>query len=106
MEGTTYDVRIYKTDVYRGAKVTTYYVRWKVDDKRWKEHFRSAAQADSFRSELLAAARRGEAFSAETGRPTSWLRPASDEPGLSWHEFARIYVPPNGLTSPPTTGAA
>jgi integrase len=92
MEGTTYDVRVYKTLVYRGARVTTYSVRWKVDDRRWRETFRVAAQADSFRSELLAATRKGEAFSAETGRPTSWLRQASGETGLSWYEFARIYA--------------
>ena len=28
-EGTTYDVRIYRTEVYKGVKVTTYRVRWK-----------------------------------------------------------------------------
>jgi integrase len=92
MDGATYDVRIYKTLVYKGAKVTTYYVRWKVDDKQWKEPFRNAAQADSFRSELLTATRKGQAFSAETGRPSSWLRHASADMGLSWYEFARIYA--------------
>ena len=25
----TYDVRVWKTEIYRGAKVTTYTVRWK-----------------------------------------------------------------------------
>jgi hypothetical protein len=80
MEGTTYGFRIYKTDVYRGAKATTYYVRWKVDDKPWEEHFRSAAQADSFRSELLAAARRGEAFR---------LRLVGQLPGCAWRVTMR-----------------
>ena len=28
-DGTTYDVRIYRNDVYKGVKVTTYRVRWK-----------------------------------------------------------------------------
>ena len=27
---TTYDVRIYKTEVWKGKQTTTYYVRWKV----------------------------------------------------------------------------
>lgn len=51
------------------------------------------AQADSFRSELLTAARKGEAFSTKTGRPVSWQRgepgepEEPDEPGLSWYEF-------------------
>jgi len=30
-EGTTYDVRVYRTEVYKGARVTTYKVRWKTD---------------------------------------------------------------------------
>ena len=76
---TTYDVRIYKTEVYKGSKVTTYYVRWQVNGRQRKEPFRTVAQADSFRSELLTAARRGEAFSTETGRPVSWQRDEQDE---------------------------
>ncbi len=30
MDGVTYDVRVYKTEVYKGKRVTTYKVRWKV----------------------------------------------------------------------------
>jgi hypothetical protein len=67
-EGTTYDARVYRTEVYKGSEVTTYKVRWKVGGRLWKEGFRTAAQADSFRSALLTAARRGEAFSLATGR--------------------------------------
>ena len=74
MDGTTYSVRIYKTEVYRGSEVTTYWVRWKVDGQLLREPFRNAAQADSFRSSLLTAARNGEAFSIETGQPVSWKR--------------------------------
>ena len=32
MEDITYNVRIYKTEVYKGAKVTTYWVRWRTGD--------------------------------------------------------------------------
>ena len=56
--GTTYDARVYRTEVYRGSEVTTYKVRWKVGGRLWKEGFRNAAQADSFRSALLTAARK------------------------------------------------
>ena len=73
-DGTTYDVRVYRTEVYKGSEVTTYWVRWKVGGRLWKEAFRNAAQADSFRSALLTAARKGEAFSLGTGRPTAWER--------------------------------
>lgn len=73
-DSTTYDVRVYKTEVYKGAEVTTYKVRWKVGGRLWKEGFRTAAQADSFRSALLTATRKGEAFSLGTGKPTAWER--------------------------------
>jgi integrase len=88
-EGTTYDARIYRTEVYKGSEVTTYKVRWKVGARLWKEGFRNAAQADSFRSALLTAARKGEAFSLVTGRPTAWERA---KPETSWYEFACAYV--------------
>jgi integrase len=86
---TTYDVRVYKTEVYRGSRVTTHKVRWKSGDKTWKRPFRTAAQADVFRAELLAAARKGEAFSQATGEPVSWQR---NQPGMTWYEFACAYV--------------
>jgi integrase len=88
-EGTTYDARIYRTEVYKGSEVTTYKVRWKVGGRLLKEGFRTAAQADSFRSALLTAARRGEVFSLTTGRPTAWER---EKAATSWYEFACGYV--------------
>ena len=88
-DGTTYDARVYKTEVYKGSEVTTYKVRWKVGARLWKEGFRTAAQADSFRSALLTAARKGEAFSLATGRPVAWERA---RPETSWYEFACAYT--------------
>ena len=41
-EVTTFDIRVYKTDVYKGARVTTYKVHWKAGHRPWKEGFRSA----------------------------------------------------------------
>lgn len=87
--GITYDARVYRTEVYKGSKVTTYKVRWKVGGRLWKAGFRTAAQADSFRSALLTAARHGEAFSLPTGRPTAWER---EKAATSWYEFACTYV--------------
>ena len=92
MDGITYSARIYKTEIYKGASVTTHWVRWKVGDKPWKEPFRTAAQADSFRSSLLSAARNGEAFSVATGRPVSWQRDEPGEPLVTWYEFALDYA--------------
>ena len=56
-DGTTYDARVYRTEVYKGKEVTTYHVRWKVGGKLWRDGFRTAAQADSFRSALPGRAR-------------------------------------------------
>lgn len=92
MNDTTYDVRVYRTRVYKGKKVTTYYVRWILDRRHeWTEPFRNAAQADSFRSSLLTAARNGEAFSVTTGRPLSWQREAGGN-GMTWYSFACAYA--------------
>jgi len=82
-------VRIYRTEVYKGVKVTTYRVRWKAGNREWRQGFRTAAQADSFRSALLTAARRGEAFGLVTGRPTAWEREKAE---TTWYEFACTYV--------------
>jgi len=88
-DGTTYDIRVYRTEVYKGAKVTTYKVRWKTARRLWKEGFRNAAVADSFRSSLLTAARKGEAFSLSTGRPVSWERKEST---VTWYALALDYT--------------
>jgi integrase len=86
---TTYDVRVYKTEVYRGTQVTSYRVRWKTAGQDWRRTFRNKAQADVFRGDLLAAARKGEAFCRETGEPVSWHR---GNHGTSWYDFACAYV--------------
>ncbi len=54
-----------------------------------RRRFVKAAQADSFRSALMTAARKGEAFSLGTGRPTAWERTKAD---TTWYEFACAYL--------------
>jgi integrase len=91
---TSYNVRVYRTEVYRGAKVTSYRVRWKVGKEPHSETFRNSTQADSFRSEIVAAARKGEAFYVETGRPVS-LERKQETPSprqLAWYQFACSYA--------------
>ncbi|MBR8744994.1 tyrosine-type recombinase/integrase [Nocardiopsis sp. MG754419] len=91
MDDSTYEVRIWKKfEVYRGKRKTTHTVRWRVGDKRFREAHSTAAMADSFRSELVAATNRGEAFSFTTGRPCSWAK--VEEAEVSWFDFARDYV--------------
>jgi hypothetical protein len=42
-DGTTFDARVYQTEVYKGSEVTTYKVRWKIGGRLWKEGFRTVA---------------------------------------------------------------
>ena len=86
---TTYDVRIHKTEVVSGVRGNSYRVRWAVAGRRWKQPFRSAALADSFRSELMAATRNGQAFDTATGRPVVVQEAAQSE---SWYVFSCSYV--------------
>lgn len=37
---TTYDVRIWKTEIYKGARTTTYSVRWRAGGRPWKVPFK------------------------------------------------------------------
>ncbi|MBS2966013.1 tyrosine-type recombinase/integrase [Actinocrinis puniceicyclus] len=86
----SYKIQFWKTEVYKGKRKTTYYVRWKVDGRPFKEAFDTSALAESFRSDLTSAARRGEPFCTGTGRPASMLRKAATP--VSWYEFACAYV--------------
>ncbi|WP_199441696.1 tyrosine-type recombinase/integrase [Umezawaea beigongshangensis] len=89
MTDTSYDVRIYAIDVYKGKRTTTHWVRWSVDRIPSKKAFRTAALANSFRASLLSAANRGEAFDRETGLPVSMARNANTS---SWFAFACSFV--------------
>jgi integrase len=86
---TTYDVNVWSIRENVGTTAKTYSVRWKAGSRRWKTTFKTAALADSFRSDLLSAARKGEAFDTSTGRPVSMLRAST---GMSWYAFACAYV--------------
>ncbi|MGP4004004.1 tyrosine-type recombinase/integrase [Streptomyces sp. 8N706] len=82
---TTYNVKVWKIATYKGARGTTYTVRWTLEGKEWRAPFGTRALADAFRSELVSATRRGEAFSLTTGRPVSHQSGASS---VNWYDFA------------------
>lgn len=92
MKDITYDVRVYKTEVRKNknGKVTSYRVLWQTAGKLWKRPFQREAQADTYRSSLVMAARNGEAFSVLTGEPVSWGRANRGE--MSWYDFACKFV--------------
>lgn len=85
----TYDVKIWKIEKRIYKSKTSYRVVWLVAKERFSEKFETEALADSFRSDLVAAARRGEAFDIVEGRPVSMLRA---ENTMTWFEFAQAYV--------------
>lgn len=91
MTDTTFDVRIWKLKTRENAKgkVTSYGVRWSVAGQRFYESYKTYALAEGFRSDLLSAARKGEAFVVETGLPVSMNRAKSD---VTWYEFVCAYV--------------
>jgi integrase len=87
----SYDVVVHAIERRRNANhvIISYRLSWRVNNEVWKRTFRTAAQAESFRSELLSATRRGEAFSRTTGRPYSWT---TQEVGMSWYAFTLAYT--------------
>jgi len=99
MESTqsSYDVRVYKVETRKGARRTTYRVRWAVGGTRFTDTFATAKLADSHRSRLLSAARDGEAFDMATGLPRSvtvsrnqrrWVELAREFIDAKWEDFA------------------
>ncbi|MDR7300397.1 tyrosine-type recombinase/integrase [Haloactinomyces albus] len=91
MSETTYDVRIWKIQTRKNkqGKVTSYRVRWEVGSQDRSDSFKNKAQAESFRSDLVSAARKGEAFAIGTGMPVSMTRQINE---MSWFDFACAYV--------------
>ncbi|HEV2636145.1 MAG TPA: hypothetical protein VGX23_13410 [Actinocrinis sp.] len=85
----TYSVHVHKVEVRKNSagKTVSYRVGWLVERlPLWRETFKTAAQADSFRSELIAATKRGEPFDGATGRPASDNRKAASP---AWFAFAQ-----------------
>ncbi|QGK71614.1 tyrosine-type recombinase/integrase [Allosaccharopolyspora coralli] len=91
MTETTYEVRVWNIRYRKNAhdKVTSYGVRWRTRNQRHYVSYGTYAQAESFRSDLVSASRKGEAFVVETGMPVSLSRTTTER---SWFEFAREYV--------------
>lgn len=96
-ETTTYSVKVWSVATQQRKSGQSYGIRWQTAERRHFRAFRSRAHADSFRAELLTAARRGEKFSVMTGLPTSltpqpatrrWIDHAQDFVDESWQRLA------------------
>ena len=77
MSDTSYEVRFWKIEV-RANRRSAYRVLWIVAGQRFSQSFMSKPLADSFRSQLIMAASKGEAFDVESGLPVSLLRKRTD----------------------------
>ena len=88
-EALTYDVRIWSIHRYKGKRGTTYTVKWGVAGKRQQRTFSTLKLAESFRSDLLVAARDGIPFDLATGLPTTMQRRRAD---ITWFEHAKAFV--------------
>jgi integrase len=85
----SYDVRIWAIRV-RKDRGKPYQVRWKVGNAPPSaKSFRTRGLADSFRSGLVQATRRGEGFDTETGLPKSELQ---SREAITWYEHALDYI--------------
>ncbi|MGY3204073.1 tyrosine-type recombinase/integrase [Streptomyces sp. TE5632] len=103
--GYSLDIRLWKvTKVNRKAR--PYQLRWVVGGKVSSATFATSALAESRRSELRQAMRRGEAFEIASGQPESEVRAAVEaaaaaevKPPRRWFEFCRRYVAGRWRTS-------
>ncbi|GAB2923125.1 tyrosine-type recombinase/integrase [Micromonospora polyrhachis] len=67
----------------------SYTVRWIVGSEPKSRTFSTRALADNFRSDLMQAANRGEAFDQASGMPESLLKP---EEAVTWLGFVLRYI--------------
>ncbi|MGW1990106.1 tyrosine-type recombinase/integrase [Embleya sp. NPDC001921] len=83
------DVRIWDVLVYRGARKTTYTVRWVVAGKEHRQPFSTSTFANAERASLLAYTQRGVPFHIATGLPEPVYR---ETHSCSWYSHACEYV--------------
>ena len=82
------DVRVFAIRRRPGRKA--FEVRWRVAGRDRSRSFVTRALADSFRAELIRAARKGLAFVQGTGEPESWAAPRPEP--VTWYRHAVAYA--------------
>jgi integrase len=95
----TYEVRFWEIKTLKSGK-RRYGVRWVTGPERHSRYYENKALANSRRSELIQAARRGEAFDTDTGLPVSELK---QRDAVSFVEFAQSYMDMKWPNSAATT---
>lgn len=85
----SYDVRVWAINTYKGARRSTYTVRWQAGAARHQRTFPTRKLAESFRSKLLTAANQGEPFDPRSGLPLSLVESKAQ---VSWYEHACGFI--------------
>lgn len=85
-----FDVRIHAMRRRRDRPRRLFEVRWHAAGRTRSRSFATSALADSYRAELVRAARRGLEFSPDTGEPARWTTPT--QPTTTWLEHAVSYA--------------
>jgi len=84
----SFDVRVFAIRRRPGRRV--FEVRWRVAGGDKSRSFITRALADSYRAELIRAARRGLEFDPATGEPLAWAAPVSAT--VTWYQHAVAYA--------------
>jgi integrase len=84
-------VQVYSVQNRRGEerRKLPYVVRWTIDGRHRSRSYRTKAEAERYRSELLKAVHAGDRFDLDTGEPASWSLPLAD---LGVHQWARRWL--------------
>jgi integrase len=85
------NVRIWNVQDRRKSpdyRLRPWVARWRVGERRFQRAFRTRAEADHLRSELLVAQRNGERFDSSTGQPSSWTAVGD----VGCHEWVRRWL--------------
>src|SRR6185437_10799520 len=85
----SHKVRFWQIRPNKSSKQETWTVRWTVAGREKSATLERRAQADRYRSRLMQAADRGEAFDVDTGLPDSMARETSV---LTWYQHACAFV--------------
>lgn len=84
-----FDVSVYAIRRRRGRR-RPFEVRWQAAGRARSKSFITRALADSYRAELVRAARKGLEFDPQTGEPVLWAEPFASQRGRSaGHGHAR-----------------
>jgi integrase len=84
-----FDVIVYAIRRRRGRR-RPFEVRWRAAGRARSKSFLTRALADSYRAELVRAARKGLEFDPQSGEPVLWAEP---EPvTVTWHQHAAAYA--------------